>query len=800
MWTSTWPPAALESGLGSAGFLGSVSAGEAASLAASRPRKDELSGQSQTFASQVQRQMSMPQLATPYCLPGERIGQVLPEVRVQATQRGRPISVSPSERRGRTLNPESRIATESLTALSGATAFVKEQLREQELRPVSAVQRHSSAPARQRWDAEVEILTASGVADVAKAEVVVAGGSGSLPSRPGQPRAARVLSPGEVTTSQGAASVMPGQLQRLPFAAPQPVRLSSSPVAPSQSIRERASSPILHDVQVRCSSGSAAPASGVMRFQSQPNVREALVLGNGVASSKRWVSPRDSPEMTGRSVRQPVLLPGDLPPTSSHRAMPIGLLDAQMSVGKAALADVAEDLSFYSRVVAPTPSMVQGEQGDRGIKLKATSESVTPVPQHRSVPILRTPSRMPANCLAAPLVEATPVFPWRGVPSSVSENDDTTPTSCPTRRDLSSPKPDFLSAFSSFGGGPQAEADAQAEQDECEAAPQEVRCVRCLAGTAFIVGAYSLAGRKSIFANWINQDVHLVLPLGRHQLLACVFDGHGLNGHFVAGLVSSVFEQSAAELFLPHGMEALPVEDHAPALAELFRRAHEVLEAQEELAGLSGSTATAAIVNATTGDLTTAFVGDSRLLLLHGSEVGFQTVDHEVSAQDVARIIACGGEVREYRASNESRPESPRQCTRDTVSRIFIKGTNRPGLAMSRSLGDLEAHKIGALAEPEIQTGLKFGYEDTLVIASDGVWEKVTPEETLFVVGQDPQEAVRSLVHEAHSRWPHSGDGDIDDITAVVLRLKSVEGIDYNLALKMLEAEVRRAKEAADES
>lgn len=134
-------------------------------------------------------------------------------------------------------------------------------------------------------------------------------------------------------------------------------------------------------------------------------------------------------------------------------------------------------------------------------------------------------------------------------------------------------------------------------------------------------------------------------------------------------------------------------------------------------------------------------------------------------SQDVARILACGGEVRENLTANDS--------PRHVVSRVFIKGTNRPGLAMSRSLGDLEAHKIGTLADPEIQTGLTFGHDDTLIIGSDGVWEKLGTQEALLVVGQDPQEAVRSLVHEAHSRWPATSDGDVDDITAVVIRLQA---------------------------
>jgi len=453
-----------------------------------------------------------------------------------------------------------------------------------------------------------------------------------------------------------------------------------------------------------------------------------------------------------------------MPPHVRHKSFSptLGGVVRRMSSSKALLPETNDDMSFPSG-----PAIVSThlrEPGEAPCSVNLASENCTPVAKHRSVPALRTsamtPQRVPFNNYASNypgVQEDTPASVATNLPHWHIDGD----------REARSPSADTISprddaATALLKGLAQA---AQPDEDVYEEAPRERRCVRCLAGSAFVVGAYSLAGRKAIFTNWVNQDVHLVLPLGRHLLLACVFDGHGLNGHIVAGLISNVFEQHAAELFLPPGLEALPVDGHGPALAQLFRRAHEVLEGQEDLAGLSGSTATAAIVNATTGTLTTAFVGDSRLLLLRGSEVAFETTDHTIGPKDVARVVACGGEVRENLTANDS--------PRHVVSRIFIKGTNRPGLAMSRSLGDLEAHKIGTLAEPEIKTGLSFGQDDTLIIASDGVWEKISTQEALLVVGQDPQEAVRSLVHEAHARWPHTSDGDVDDITAVVVRLQA---------------------------
>ena len=35
--------------------------------------------------------------------------------------------------------------------------------------------------------------------------------------------------------------------------------------------------------------------------------------------------------------------------------------------------------------------------------------------------------------------------------------------------------------------------------------------------------------------------------------------------------------------------------------------------------------------------------------------------------------------------------------------RVWKKGCNTPGLAMSRSIGDTEAHKIGVISEPDLK-------------------------------------------------------------------------------------------------
>jgi serine/threonine protein phosphatase PrpC len=192
------------------------------------------------------------------------------------------------------------------------------------------------------------------------------------------------------------------------------------------------------------------------------------------------------------------------------------------------------------------------------------------------------------------------------------------------------------------------------------------------------VGAHTVAGKHLNCPGWINQDVHLVMPLSNKMILAAVFDGHGPKGQLVAEFIKKVFVRYAEDLLVTQELAA------EEALVCLFRVAHEGLTGVHDLAQFSGSTAAAAIVDGRSGIVTTAHAGDTRILVLEDSAVVFETRDHSISAEDIARIIASGGEVREVSQSGIK------------ADRIFVRGTDYPGLAMSRSLGDLEAQRVGA--------------------------------------------------------------------------------------------------------
>ena len=155
--------------------------------------------------------------------------------------------------------------------------------------------------------------------------------------------------------------------------------------------------------------------------------------------------------------------------------------------------------------------------------------------------------------------------------------------------------------------------------------------------------------------------------------------------------------------------------------------------------------------------------------------------DHKPTRPDEkARILKSNGKIE--RLVQDNVPVGPYRVWADEEG---------PGIAMTRTLGDLQAKKIGLISEPEIQH-LELGKGDRfIVLGSDGVWDVMTSAEVCGFIDQyEPKEkAAEGLVAECRSRWDemnknkknNSKIGDLpytkfgcDDITAVVCFLHIV--------------------------
>lgn len=277
-----------------------------------------------------------------------------------------------------------------------------------------------------------------------------------------------------------------------------------------------------------------------------------------------------------------------------------------------------------------------------------------------------------------------------------------------------------------------------------------------------------------------NQDSYIMIPNFRKhkdQTLLAVMDGHGVFGHEVSTAV-----KGALPVFLSKNLskERSPSGSPTPedtvnklkrALISSYRDTIKSLCNKKAIdISYSGTTAVSVLIRE---DICVcANVGDSRALI--GRYEDFWTFveishDHKPGIpEERQRIEASGGRVAPFKDiyGQYMGPD-----------RVWLKNEDYPGLAMSRSIGDLVAASVGVSAEPEILSYRLTQADKFIVLASDGVWEFISSQTCVDIVSQyyernDPNKAAQVLADEAFEIWKKD-EGVIDDITVIVAFLTS---------------------------
>ena len=284
----------------------------------------------------------------------------------------------------------------------------------------------------------------------------------------------------------------------------------------------------------------------------------------------------------------------------------------------------------------------------------------------------------------------------------------------------------------------------------------------------------SFDGRKKI-----NQDSYIVKPklAGNCIHLFGVCDGHGPMGDsaskFVAGRLKEILQ---AEINTLRKDNKLHGESQQDLVVESLRRSH-ILTNYELVTSdidtkFSGSTACSVLFVGHTAYCCN--VGDSRAIAGKMSKNGkwsaqILTRDHKPGDRDERkRIERTGGDVHPYLEKTSKKYLGP--------LRVYSKQGEYPGLAMSRSMGDEVAKKLGVVAEPEVNI-LQLEEEHKFVIlASDGVWEFLSNEDIIRLAidayhQKDPEAGVTRIMKEALKEW-RKRESTVDDITCVMLHLK----------------------------
>ena len=170
-----------------------------------------------------------------------------------------------------------------------------------------------------------------------------------------------------------------------------------------------------------------------------------------------------------------------------------------------------------------------------------------------------------------------------------------------------------------------------------------------------------------------------------------------------------------------------------------------------------------------------ANVGDSRAIIIKETKNNYWTCqqlsrDHKPYEKDEAqRILDYDGEIEKIE-DDEGNWTGP--------LRVWVKESDGPGLAMTRSFGDEVGASVGVISTPEVGE-YKIKEEDkAIIIASDGLWEYMTNKEVtdifkkLYNKEKDVNIIVNELYKESVCKWKLKDEG-IDDITIICILLKS---------------------------
>ena len=169
-----------------------------------------------------------------------------------------------------------------------------------------------------------------------------------------------------------------------------------------------------------------------------------------------------------------------------------------------------------------------------------------------------------------------------------------------------------------------------------------------------------------------------------------------------------------------------------------------------------------------------ANTGDSRAILIYDESPNNNLTQTKVfplsidakpeNPDEKERIIANGGEVE-------------KMVDEDNIGvgpyRIWIKGEQYPGIAMSRSIGDMDAKTVGVIPNPQFIEYTLNSKSKYMLVCSDGIFEFISNEEVMntantFYLKNDVFGLCKTLTEKSTELWLKD-DNYVDDITVVAV-------------------------------
>ena len=298
------------------------------------------------------------------------------------------------------------------------------------------------------------------------------------------------------------------------------------------------------------------------------------------------------------------------------------------------------------------------------------------------------------------------------------------------------------------------------------------------------IKAQSQAGRLEHHHKKINQDTYLIeqniIGILNFNLFG-VLDGHGTNGHYVSKFVAKFIKNKLSThpkikyLTDPKKIYQKITENNYQIIENIFLEADKQIRNEHFDSYLSGTTCV--IIIQIEEKIICANCGDSRAILIYENKKNNLTNNLKNTKifalsndckpdlpQEKYRIIKSGGTV-EQSENEKGEKVGP--------YRVWEGDKDYPGLAMSRSIGDLAAKKVGVIPNPLFKEFIIDNNSKYLVICSDGVWEFLSNENVMeicnkYYLRNDVNGLCQELIKKA-TFWWEKEDDVIDDITVVAV-------------------------------
>ena len=300
-----------------------------------------------------------------------------------------------------------------------------------------------------------------------------------------------------------------------------------------------------------------------------------------------------------------------------------------------------------------------------------------------------------------------------------------------------------------------------------------------------------------------NQDASIILNNIMDVENYCIYgimDGHGSNGHLASNFVKDRIKEYFSDIKIykkrrsKKSFSSLEVTDLDKIYEKLTHNNYEIIrdfyktvndELYDTKFDVHFSGTTCVIIFKVGQKLICSNVGDSRAILVNKKDeknlyndlnlanynYEFVALSHDHKPENEGekeRIEKMGGEVsQEILIGKEERPVGP--------FRVWNKGCDYPGIAISRSLGDKIAELIGVIPEPEI---LEFDINDKskyIIMGSDGLFDYLSNYDIISIGGSllnknNPDKACLAIIDRAAELFKEK-ENRIDDITINIIIL-----------------------------